>query len=171
MNIRELAWPKDRDSILALDTSYVADRRLCLDMTARGAALVEEVLPAAVSRSYGVIDIVDQLGECTWVRVASDEVEIVGLVALSFETWNRRARLQHLYVSRRARGRGVGRMLIEAALPAAVAPGARGLFAETQTTNYAAVRFYEQIGFRWCGFDSSLYDRATVTDGEVGRLR
>jgi GNAT superfamily N-acetyltransferase len=168
MNVRGLDWPNDRDSILALDTSYVADRRLCLDMTARCAALVEEVLPVPVSRTYGLGDIVDKLPEYAWVRVASDGPEVVGLAALSFEAWNRRVRLEHLYVTKRVRGRGVGRTLIEAALQAAASLGARGVFVETQTTNYGAVRFYEQTGFRWCGLDSSLYDRETVADGEVG---
>jgi len=168
MNLRELDWPKDRDSILALDTSYLADRRLSLDMTARCASLVEELLPMPVRRTYGFINIVDKLPEYPWVRVASDRVEVVGLAALSFEAWNRRARLEHLYVGKRSRGSGVGRMLIEAALQAAASLGARGVFVETQTTNYGAVRFYEQIGFRWCGLDSSLYDLEAVSDGEVG---
>ena len=59
INLRELDWPKDRDSILALDTSYLADRRLCLDMTARCASLVEELLPMPVRRTYGFINIVE----------------------------------------------------------------------------------------------------------------
>ena len=166
MNVRKLDWPNDRDAVLALDTSYVADRRFRLDITARCASLVEEVLPVPVGRTYGLIDVVDKLPECTWVWVASDGAEVVGLAALSFEAWNQRARLEHLYVAKRARGRGVGHALIEATLQAAASLDARGVFAETQTTNYGAVRFYEQAGFRWCGLDTSLYDPETVTDGE-----
>jgi len=168
LELRKLDWPTDRAAVIALDTSYVADRRLRLDLTARCATLVEDVLPELVHRTYGLVDIVEKLADHAWVRVANQGAEIAGLAALSFEPWNRRARLEHLYVAKQARRQGVGRALVEAAVQAARALGARGVWVETQTTNYPAVLFYEQVGFRWCGLDSSLYDPQIVTDDEVG---
>jgi len=35
MEVRKLDWPHDRAGLLALDTHYVCDRNLRLDMTAR----------------------------------------------------------------------------------------------------------------------------------------
>jgi len=111
---------------------------------------------------------VDKLGDYAWTRIAHEGTAVIGLAAVSFEPWNRRARLEHLYVAKEARRRGVGRELVEAALQAARSFGARGILVETQTTNYGAVRFYEQMGFQWCGLDSSLYDPQQVAESEVG---
>ena len=168
VRLRTLDWPGDRAAVLALDTSYVTDRTLRLELTPRSASLVEDVLPAPLRHDYNLADTVDALPNFAWVRMAHDGAGVVGVAALAFETWNRRARLEHLYVGAGERGRGVGRALIEAAVEAAGALGARGVWVETQTTNVAAVRFYERAGFRWCGLDSSLYDPAAVADGEVG---
>lgn len=168
MEVRELDWPNDRAAVLALDTGYVTNRRLRLELTARSAALVEEVLSVPLRGEFDLVDVVDKLTDYAWVRIAGEGVEVLGLAALSLENWNRRARLEHLYVAKRARGKGVGRALVEAAFQAAGSLGVRGVLVETQPTNYGAVRFYERLGFRWCGLDSSLYDPQTVAAGEVG---
>jgi ribosomal protein S18 acetylase RimI-like enzyme len=168
LELRALDWPADRTPILALDTSYVIDRVLRLEVTARSASLVEEALPVAIGRSYSLAGVIDALQDYGWVRVASDGKEVVGLAVLAVERWNRRARLEHLYVAAGARLQGVGRALVEGAVGAAGSLGARGVWVETQTTNAGAVRFYERSGFRWCGFDTSLYDPKVVVDGDVG---
>lgn len=168
VELRELDWPTDRAAVLALDTSYSVERTLKLEVTTRGATLDERAAPTPIRREYALSAVVDALPEISWVRVAHDESGVIGLAALSVETWNRRARLEHLYVTRQARGRGVGRALVEAAIAAAGGLGARGVWVETQTTNVGAVRFYERHGFRWCGFDGSLYDPRVVADGEIG---
>jgi ribosomal protein S18 acetylase RimI-like enzyme len=63
--------------------------------------------------------------------------------------------------------RGIGRALVEAALEGARQLGARGVWVETQTTNYGAIIFYERTGFSWCGLDTSLYDPAHVSGDEI----
>ena len=42
--------------------------------------------------------------------------------------------------------------------------GGRCIWAETQTTNYNGIQFYERMGFTFCGFDASLYDPVVVPD-------
>jgi ribosomal protein S18 acetylase RimI-like enzyme len=168
VELRELEWPTDRGEVLALDTSYTTDRRLRLELTSRSASLVEDVGPAPVHRTYGLADVVDALPGYAWVRVARTNAVVTGLAALAYEPWNCRARLEHLYVAQEARRGGVGRALVEAAVGAAGGLGARGVWVETQTSNYGAVRFYERIGFRWCGLDTSLYDPRAVAGDEVG---
>jgi ribosomal protein S18 acetylase RimI-like enzyme len=127
-------------------------------MKQRSVALDEIVPISAISKSYTLQNDMETLSQLPWARIAHDGTRVVGVAAIEYEKWNRRARLQHLYVDRAARGQGIGQMLVEAAMVAAHALGARGLWVETQTTNYPAIRFYERAGFNWCGFDTSLYD-------------
>jgi ribosomal protein S18 acetylase RimI-like enzyme len=166
--LRPLDWPVDRAAVLALDTSYVTDRVFRLELTGRAAAMIEQQLPCPIRRSYPLADDVDDLPHYDRVWVAEDRDAVAGVAALKLEQWNRRARLEHLYVAPSARGRGIGRALVGAAAEAARELGARGVWAETQTTNYGAIRFYERAGFEWCGLDTSLYDAGAVGVGELG---
>jgi ribosomal protein S18 acetylase RimI-like enzyme len=45
--------------------------------------------------------------------------------------------------------------------------GARCVWLETRNVNYPAVRFYRRPGFRRCGLDERLYDRATPGREEI----
>jgi len=84
--------------------------------------------------------------------------EVIGYGELQFESCNDRARIEHIYVSGRFRGRGVGRSLIDAlAERARRERAARCLWLETQNVNYPAVQFYLRMGFRLCGLDETLY--------------
>jgi ribosomal protein S18 acetylase RimI-like enzyme len=44
---------------------------------------------------------------------------------------------------------------------------ARCLWLETQNVNYAAIQFYQQLGFQWCGLDTTLYDSQESAAGEI----
>lgn len=55
--------------------------------------------------------------------------------------------LEDLYVTRAARGRGVGVALVEAALERARARGCRRIELDTSEGNQAALRLYERMGF------------------------
>lgn len=55
--------------------------------------------------------------------------------------------LEDLYVAERARGRGVGRALVEAAFARARERGARRMELDTNETNAAAIALYESFGF------------------------
>ena len=55
--------------------------------------------------------------------------------------------LNDLYVSAAARGRGIGRALMEAARRHAVQTGAKRLTLETMTENRAAWSLYESLGY------------------------
>lgn len=53
--------------------------------------------------------------------------------------------MQDLFTANEARGRGVGRMLIEAVYAAARANGAPRVYWQTHETNAAAMRLYDQV--------------------------
>lgn len=165
--LRALCWPEDRASLLALDTSFTTDRVYRLERRDHWFALEEVSVAPLVQKSYSLENEIDALTTFDWVQVASDGGAVVGMVAMKVENWNRRANLHHLYVATAARRQGVGRAMIDAALREARGHHMRSLWAETQTVNYAAVRFYECTGLTLCGFDTSLYDPRDVIDGEI----
>jgi ribosomal protein S18 acetylase RimI-like enzyme len=164
ITIRPFQWPNDRTGVLSIDTRFETGRVFRLQKGERSIALDEVVLASAISKAYNLQAEIEVLSQLPWVQIAHDGKRIVGVAAIEHEKWNRRARLQHLYVDRAARGQGVGRMLVEAAMIAGHAMGTRGIWVETQTTNYPAIRFYEGAGFTWCGYDASLYELSPLAD-------
>lgn len=165
--LRRLRWPDDRASLLALDTSFTTDRLFRLERTDRGFRLDEVAIELPIHKSYSPDDRVDAIPNHDWVGIAEHHDEIAGVASVTIEAWNRRAVLQHLYVTRVARRIGVGNALVKAAMEAAQDLNARCLWVETQTVNYGAVQFYRSMGFAWCGFDISLYDPSDAGVDEV----
>ena len=165
--LRPLRWPDDRASLLALDTSFTTDRLFRLERTDRGFRLDEVATELPIRKSYSLDDGVDVIPNHDWVRIAEHDHGIAGVASVTIEAWNRRAVLQHLYVTREARRIGVGNALVKAAMEAAQDLNARCLWVETQTVNYGAVQFYRSMGFAWCGFDTSLYDPSDAGVDEV----
>src|SRR6185503_5220887 len=165
--LRALRWPDDRASLLALDTSFTTDRLFRLERMDRGFRLDEAVTELPIRKSYSLEDDVDVIPNHDWVGIAEHHHEIAGVASVTFETWNRRAVLQHLCVTREARRIGVGNALVKAAIEAARDLKARCLWVETQTLNYGAVQFYRSMGFAWCGFDTSLYDPSDAGSDEI----
>jgi ribosomal protein S18 acetylase RimI-like enzyme len=58
------------------------------------------------------------------------------------------AHLEDLFVSESARGSGIGRELVEAAMERARERGAARILLDTNESNEAAVRLYASVGFR-----------------------
>jgi len=143
---------------LSLDTSFTTDLVYRLEQRGQSFTLREDHVSPSVHKSYRLNDVIDEFPSLDWVRVASNGDQIAGLVAIKFEQWNRRANLQHLYVAPNYRGLGIARSMIDSAVKEAQRLQARCLWVETQNVNHPAVRFYQHIGFRLCGFDTSLYD-------------
>lgn len=98
-------------------------------------------------------------GSAAWDHavVATLEGQICGFAACAYSSWNRRLVLLHMYVAAHARGRGVGRSLLDAILNQPSADSAQHVWLETQTNNVPAIRAYEQMGFRIVGLDQTLY--------------
>ena len=86
--------------------------------------------------------------------VALVDDEIVGWVALSPYSGRdvyRGVAWESVYVAARWRGRGIGRALLEAAIPAAEAAGYWTLLAGIAAENLTSVALHERAGFRWLG--------------------
>lgn len=165
--LRPLRWPDDRESLLSLDTSFTSDRVFRLERTDQMVTLDEVAADPPIHKSYSLAIDVDLLSRHDWVQIAEHDQKVVGMAAMTIEAWNRRAVLHHLYVTRAARRIGIGQALVASAFEAARDRKARCLWVETQTVNYAAVKFYRRAGFSWCGFDASLYDSNDVDVAEM----
>ena len=66
--------------------------------------------------------------------------------------------LYDLKVSKAYRGRGVGKMLVQAGLQEARERGCLGVYTQGQDNNLNACMFYLKTGFRIGGFDNRLYE-------------
>jgi ribosomal protein S18 acetylase RimI-like enzyme len=70
--------------------------------------------------------------------------------------------LSDLFTAPEARGRGVGRLLMNAARDFALATGAKGLVLETATDNFTAQGLYESLGYvRDSGYYTYILDLRT----------
>ena len=72
--------------------------------------------------------------------------------------WNKNAFIDDLVVDKAHRGRGVGTMLMDAAVNWGKENGYHGISLETQDNNLLACRFYLKYGFKLGGIDRHSYD-------------
>ena len=98
-----------------------------------------------------------------WLAAPSDGEPAAGLCQLRFRhsvwTATEDCWLEDLFVRREARGRGVGRALVQRALERARERGCRRVELDTYEDNNGAIRLYESFGFsaRSKGPSRSLY--------------
>ncbi|MCL1858571.1 MAG: GNAT family N-acetyltransferase [Oscillospiraceae bacterium] len=80
--------------------------------------------------------------------------------------WNKNAFIDDLAIDRAHRGKGVGTMLMNAAVDWGKEHELYGVSLETQDWNLRACRFYLKYGFKLGGIDRNVYD-AHVYRGET----
>jgi GNAT superfamily N-acetyltransferase len=112
---------------------------------------------------YGVPDLPQNVTEHTWRRffdpaeplkglVADDAGDLIGFAHYLFHasTWalTDYCYLEDLFTAEQARGRGVGRALIEAVADRARGHGSDKLYWMTQETNLVGQRLYDKVGRR-----------------------
>jgi [ribosomal protein S18]-alanine N-acetyltransferase len=88
----------------------------------------------------GAFGLFDERGGFVLARVAADEAEILTLAVIP-----------------EARGAGIGKRLLAAAMKAAAAEGARTMFLEVGPGNEAALRLYASAGFSQAGRRRAYY--------------
>ena len=129
------ATAADRDALIALLLAQLGEHEI-------------ELSDAGAARA---ID--GALQQPDWARllVATRAGSIIGMAALSFiwtyEHGGRAAWLEELYVEPAHRGRGIGRMLLQAAYRAAAEAGANAMDLEVDVAHRRAERLYEREGF------------------------
>ena len=118
-----------RESPAAFSASYAHEEKMSRDDFGR------RLEPTPVHWVVGAFEDADLVGVIGFMRDGGDKLRHKGFI------WG-------MYVIPTARGRGVGRALIEAALKRIDAlPGLRSLRLAVGTSNEVAIRLYEKFGF------------------------
>ena len=166
INFRDVDAERDTRRLERFDASFTTDRIYHVELGKLNATFIEQPLAEPLTKRYDLSGIRAALAESDLALIGEIGGEAAGFMTVKFEAWNRRAWITHLYVGGEHRGYGVGKRFIEQAQRFAERREARGLWLETQNFNYPAIQFYLKVGFRFCGFDESLYD-PTVVPGET----
>lgn len=162
-----------------IPSGYTTDRVYRLERSERDSAsqwtLRETRPPVPLHKSYDTGDAHD------WLRSYADAgppnelhflgaargSEVLGLVTWRAVEWNQTLWLVDIRVRERERRSGIGSALVEALRRQADEERARGIFVETQITNFPAVRFYQSHGFQICGFNDHLYTNQDAETQDV----
>ena len=167
MIIREMQEEFDGERLSNFDFSFSTEHIYRVSIDKMSVRITEEKLDSPFQKSYQLDFIKKDINEADYAVVAEDENVIVGFATVKYEDWNNRAVLTGIFVEPEFRGKSVGKALIELVENYAQTKSARCLFVETQNVNYPAIRFYRNIGFEFCGFDTSLYNSADVSADET----
>ncbi len=146
---------------LAPDRAAPAERIVVDPMTVDDAADVIDIYAQGIATGTATLDgaapdwrrwHATHRRECRFV--ARLRGEVVGWTALS--SWSSRdvyagVAWESVYVAEPARGRGVGRALLETLIPASEAAGVWTLMAGVQSENLASLALHERVGFRRIG--------------------
>lgn len=164
--IRAAVLPEDAPGIGTIDTSFTTTQVYDVGVTPDAMQLSVKDLEAPLTKRFPLDDLDSPERPYDHAWVALDDERIVGFAATSFEPWNRRLTLWHLYVSPSHRGRGIARRLIEAVEVQGRARGARHVWLETSSFNIPGCAAYRALGFILTGVDLTLYD-GTLAEGET----
>ena len=96
-------------------------------------------------------DLLDPRAAYDAVWIAEEDGRVIGSVAMRLVADGREAELKRMYLEPSARGRGLGRRLLEQALAWASDRRVHAVVLDTATDMRAAQRLYESAGFRRSG--------------------
>jgi ribosomal protein S18 acetylase RimI-like enzyme len=169
--IRRYDTSRDRVAVLALDRTFSTSTVYDVERGPMSFVLVERVVNPPITRrttSNDELNAGTPDWETAWVAtpLTPNNATVYGFAATSFEPWNRRMVLQHLYVDADERRKGVARALVGHVAADARARGAIHVFVETSNLNYPAIQAYRRMGFEVCGLDLDLY-AGTESAGEL----
>lgn len=162
MKLHALDWLADQERLALLDATITTDRVFDVSASASGFVVVERLLEQPLTISHTVSW--EELQFADFTVVAEEGESLIGCAAASYEAWNRRVVVTHLYVDRASRRRGTGSRLLDEIRRYARRIGARCLWIETQNVNTPAIRFYQEYGCTLSGLDISHYDPQEVRD-------
>lgn len=103
-----------------------------------------------------------QRGYCIMVAEHEPDSGVVGYLDVGPEPDLQTGWLWHLVVERNQRRRGIGSLLLRAALQWSSDHQLRRLMVPLQTQNDPGVRFLQRHGFTFCGFNDRYYHNGSV---------
>jgi ribosomal protein S18 acetylase RimI-like enzyme len=166
MIIRNVCWHTDREQLSNFDASFSTESIYRVLLNGISAEILEEKLDTPIRKIYP-LDIESDISEANFSAIAEINGVIVGFATAKYENWNKRVILTGVYVLPGSKNKGIGKALVDAVLDYTKTTPARCLWLETQNINFPAIQFYTRLGFRFCGFDTTLYDEAETSLNEV----
>lgn len=163
VTIRPAELPADEAGIAAIDASFETDAVYHIEQEARAFRVVEKPVAQRTKR-FWVYDLKGGDREWDEAHVAIADGRIVGFVCTSWQFWNRRIVLWHIYVDRPCRGQGIGLRLLDEVDARAKRQGALSIFLETSNLNVPGVAWYERQGFKLGGLDTTLYNGTAAAE-------
>jgi ribosomal protein S18 acetylase RimI-like enzyme len=164
--VRPASLPRDAEAIGTLDTAFTTDAVYDVEAGEDGIRLTRRTLEAPLTKRFSLDDLASPARPYDHAWAAWDGERCVGFAATSYEPWNRRLTLWHLYVAGAHRRRGIARQLLRSVEAHGRAHGALNVWLETSSLNVPGVGAYRALGFALTGADLTLYD-GTDAQGET----
>ena len=156
--VRPASFPRDAAAIAGIDTSFTTDSVFDVTAAEDGVRLTLRALADPLTKRFPLDDLESPERPYDRAWAAWDGERCVGFAATSYESWNRRLTLWHLYVDPSHRRRGISRQLLKSVEAHGAALGARHLWLETSSLNAPGVAAYRALGFALTGADLTRYD-------------
>lgn len=91
--------------------------------------------------------------------VLEEDSEVLGFTGISYDRWNKTARIVDIFVHPEHRNKGYGLNLVKYLLEYLKDKNTRCLIAEAPSLN-SVLGLYMKAGFRICGFNDRYYDNS-----------
>ena len=156
LKIRRAKLPEDEPGIAKIDASFTTTAYFDVEAGPRSLTLIETPIPPQKKRFY-VYDLGQDWRQWDEAHVAVSDGKIIGFVASSYQFWNRRVVLWHIYVDPPFRRQGLGDKLLAKVFDRAERKKALCVYFETSNFNTPGIAWYEKRGFSLGGVDTTLY--------------
>src|SRR5262249_9582874 len=111
VKIRRACLPEDEPGIAKIDASFTTNSYFEVEVGPRSLTLIETPIPPFQKPSV-VYDLGRDWRQWDEAHVAVADGKIIGFVASSYQFWNRRVVLWHIYVDPPFRRQGIGDQLL-----------------------------------------------------------
>ena len=108
-------------------------------------------------------------GKDTEVFIAEDEGEAVGLVSCEVDAESV-GHIENMWASPMARGKGVGRQLMNAAMSYLAHKGCARIELSVPETNQVAINMYKNLGFIFTGYEEPLREGSKLMNLNMARV-
>lgn len=173
--------PQDIDTLADIRPGFVTDTILKVKRLGQGLAqgweLVETRLPTPYQKGAGydftpeerqnITERLTQGNTLMEVAVESHTGKIVGVLDVEEEAWRNTAWIWNIMLDVDARGKGIGREMIQHTIAWGRRRGLRAILLETQTNNVPACQFYLHMGFQLVGINTVFYTNQDMERDEV----